>query len=86
MGGLEVSGAVVAASVFVGGEGVLNAQVVQEVGGVVVPVVVLVAPDMPLDDFVGLDAAVAAGQVAGYPFGEVGRVSECRLAVAVCGA
>lgn len=61
---LEVSGRVVSASVLVLGKGVFHAVVVQEVGGVVVVVEVFVAPEMPLDDFAGLDAIAAGGAFA----------------------
>ena len=68
-GRLEVSRGVVPAAVLVLREGVFHAVVVHEVGGVVVVVVVFVAPEVALEDLAGLDA-VAAG---------------CVLAVAVAG-
>ena len=65
----EVSRGVVPAAVLVLREGVFHAVVVHEVCGVVVVVVVFVAPEVALEDLAGLDA-VAAG---------------CVLAVAVAG-
>ena len=90
---LEVAGGVVAAAVLVLREGVLHAVVVQEVGGVVVVVEVLPAPEVSLEHFPGPDP-VAARRVLAV-FGAVVEV-KCFLprhqlrqrgfAVAECGA
>ena len=62
--GLELTGSVVAAAVPVLGEDVFHAVVVYPVRGVVVVVVVLVAPEVSLHDFSGSDAVAAAAVLA----------------------
>ena len=98
---VELAGSVVAAAVLVLGEGVFHAVVVHPVCGVVVVVEVLVAPEVSLDDFSRLDTVAAAAVLTvsvtlsliyffwlSNPFCEsllLAR-SECRFAVAECGA
>ena len=92
-GRVEVSRGVVPAAVLVLREGVFHAVVVHEVGGVVVVVVVFVAPEVALEDLAGLDA-VAAGCVLAVAVAggedlssfEVGHAFVGRFAVAECGA
>ena len=61
---VELAGSVVAAAVPVLGKGVFHAVMIHPVRGVVVVVVVLVAPEVSLDDFSGLDAVAAAAVLA----------------------
>ena len=93
----ELAGSVVAAAVLVLGEGVFHAVVVYPVRGVVVVVVVLVAPEVSLDDFSGSDAVAAAAVLAVVVSLSMipGFLSSCesvlasfvcRFAVAECGA
>ena len=97
--GLEAAGGVVAAAVLVLGEGVFHAVVVHPVGGVVVVVVVLVAPEVSLDDLSRLDAvapaavfalAVAVSLVVSFLLSSGESVVHARFvgrfAVAECGA
>lgn len=83
---LEPTEAVVAAATLVQREGVLHAVVVQEVGGVVVEVVVLVAPEVPLQHLAGLDADAVGGAFAGGKVRPRDDVGHGGFAVAECGA
>ena len=94
---VELAGRVVAAAVLVLGEGVFQAVVVHPVRAVVVVVVVLVAPEVSLDDLSGSDAVAAAAVLAVsvslsriYLFlsscESVLARFVCRFAVAECGA
>lgn len=87
---VELSRSVVSASMLVLRKDVFHAVVIQEVGGVVVVVEVFVAPEMALEEFVGLDTATAhrvfAGVISILWVASWYEVRHGGFAVAECGA